>query len=924
MNYTDYRFVIQEAQFGYAYHEIIIDESGVPYDYRFLEVNQEFENLTGLKASDITGKTVREVLPGIENSEFNWIQFYGNIALMGGSDSFEQFNEQLGRWYNVKVYSPDENFFTTIFVDVTHQHNLADVFAKLNRFTQKNVDYQYITDQMMVFSGAQFVALNKYEENGADFSTVAASGLNKVPADTVKLLDFQLVGKRWKFDAVREEKIRSRKTTFFGHLNELVGNLIHGDLINTLVGMTDSGMVAVVKTMEDDQLVGDFTLIFKTGHQMTNQWLVESYADIVGILLSRIIAEEAMLRQKTEFEDFFNVTLDLLCIADNEGHFLKLNKIWESVLGYPLEELEQKKFLDFVHPEDIQITLEALARHAAQDSVLEFVNRYRCFDGSYRFIEWRSIPRGNLIYAAARDITERLNVEQELIKKNRFIQTVLDNLPIGVALNELEKGMAFYVNKKFEEIYGWPSDEMTDISAFFQKVYPDELYRKEIMDRVMRDIQSGDPERMHWENIIITTKDGTKKIVNSANIPLFDQNIMVSTVSDVTEQKQAESELMASKVRAEESDRLKSAFLANMSHEIRTPMNGILGFTELLKEPKLSGEEQQMYISIIEKSGGRLLNIINDIISLSKIESGQTEVILTETNIYEQISYLHAFFKPEADSKDIELKINASEKVKGIRLRTDKEKIYAILTNLIKNAIKFTHSGSIEIGCQYKFQSLEFSVTDTGMGIPPEQKSVIFERFRQGTTSLTRNYEGAGLGLSISKGYVEMLGGTIWVESEPGKGSAFHFTIPCISPQGKVLDNEIPASVQDDQKQIPNLKILIAEDDHPSELYLKIALHGLSREVLNARNGIEAVEVCRKNPDIDIVFMDLQMPGLNGYEATRQIREFNPSVIIIAQTAFALNDDKGKAIESGCNDYLAKPVSKTMLMQVLEKYRQVN
>ena len=232
------------------------------------------------------------------------------------------------------------------------------------------------------------------------------------------------------------------------------------------------------------------------------------------------------------------------------------------------------------------------------------------------------------------------------------------------------------------------------------------------------------------------------------------------------------------KEKAEESDRLKSAFLTNMSHEIRTPMNGILGFAELLKEPNLTDEEQQEFIRIIGQSGARMLNTINNIVDISKIESGLIKVDIKESNINEQIEFIYKFFKPEVESKGLQFFFKNGLQLKEAVIKTDIEKIYAILTSLIKNAIKFTDEGSIEFGYEKKGKYLEFFVKDTGMGINQSQKEIIFERFRQGSESLTRKYEGSGLGLSISKSYVEMLDGKIWVESEERKGSIFYFTIP--------------------------------------------------------------------------------------------------------------------------------------------------
>ncbi len=378
-------------------------------------------------------------------------------------------------------------------------------------------------------------------------------------------------------------------------------------------------------------------------------------------------------------------------------------------------------------------------------------------------------------------------------------------------------------------------------------------------------------------------------------------------------------ELEMEKCQAEESDRLKSAFLANMSHEIRTPMNGILGFTDLLKEDGLTREEQQKYISIIEESGTRMLNILNDIVSISKIESGQMEIALAKTNINKQVEYIYTFFKPAVEQKGIMLSYKVSLPEEEALINTDSEKVYAILTNLVKNAIKFTQSGSIEFGYTKKGKFLEFFVKDTGIGIPNDQQKIVFERFRQVNETLTRNYEGAGLGLSISKVYVELLGGKIWMESEEGKGSTFYFSLPYngeAEQKSEVKDNQHKT----DNSLIPDLKILIVEDNELSEKLISLAVGVYGNNVLKVNNGIEAVVSCRNNPDLDLVLMDIQMPGLDGYEATRQIRRFNKNVIIIAQTANILLGERAKVMAAGCNDYIAKPFNQTLLRNLIQKH----
>ena len=316
----------------------------------------------------------------------------------------------------------------------------------------------------------------------------------------------------------------------------------------------------------------------------------------------------------------------------------------------------------------------------------------------------------------------------------------------------------------------------------------------------------------------------------------------------------------------------------------------------------------------------RMLNTINDIVDISKIESGQMDISISETNINEQIEFIYDFFTPEIEKKGLQLDYKTTLLPKESIIKSDREKIYAILINLVNNAIRYTSTGSIEFGYEKKGKYLEFYVKDTGIGVSKDQEAIIFERFRQGDDLTKQFNEGTGLGLSIAKGFVELLGGKMWLKSELGKGSTFYFTIPYnVDVETKPSIAKGSAKTETDH-QVNNLKILVVEDDEDWVSLLSKALKLFYREMLTARTGVEAVEVCRNNPDLDLVLMDIRMPDLDGYSATRQIRQFNQDVIIIAQTAFGLTGDSEKAIEAGCNDHISKPINIEELRSVIQKY----
>ncbi len=382
-----------------------------------------------------------------------------------------------------------------------------------------------------------------------------------------------------------------------------------------------------------------------------------------------------------------------------------------------------------------------------------------------------------------------------------------------------------------------------------------------------------------------------------------------------------EKEILKAKIKAEESDRLKSSFLANLSHEIRTPMNAINGFTDLLINTKLNKEEKLEYLKVIDSSGKNLVSIIDDLIEMSKIESNQIIPNYTTINLDSCISELYETIKITIPkSKEIDFKIIDAQHPAEHIVKVDEIKLKQVLVNLINNAIKFTEKGFVTFGYEVDENASEilFRIEDTGLGIDENNYKYIFDRFKRVESDLSIKAGGLGLGLAISKAYVEMMGGKITLESKVKKGSVFSFSIPLQydkTPRIKVK----PIYSLKSSNEYGESTILIAEDDNINFLLFQKLIQIRNYKIIRAINGQEAVDLCINNPNIDLVLMDIKMPIKNGYEAFEEIKVIRPSLTVIAQTAYSSNEDEEKIYNAGFYGYLTKPINREKLFEMIDE-----
>jgi PAS domain S-box-containing protein len=605
-----------------------------------------------------------------------------------------------------------------------------------------------------------------------------------------------------------------------------------------------------------------------------------------------------------------DLAVDLFCVANTEGYFEWLSPRWSTVLGWSLDELRERSFIDFVHPEDVASTVAELSGLAGGQETVDFTNRYRCRDGGYRWLQWSSSSRdeNGLVHAVARDVTEQIEARRRIEARTQMLEMAEQMAHIGHWYADLGRSMVIWSDEVYR-IHG--RDPALGPPTLTEAI---EAYHPEDRPTVEKAIAEAVATRSGFSfELRLQRADGETRFVEATGKVELDEHGGVKAIfgvfADITRRKELEIQLRTAIREAEAAARAKADFLANMSHEIRTPLNGMIGMSGLLLETDLD-DEQRSYVEAARGAGEHLSNLVNDILDLSKLEAHGMVLHEGTVPLDELLDVVVNTFQIQAQSKGLELSrrlVACPAAVRGDGLR-----IKQILLNLVGNAVKFTEQGRVTLRARRTAEGIRFEVEDTGVGIAPEHTPGLFDRFSQADSSSSRRYGGTGLGLSLSKQLAELMGGSIGVDSRVGTGSLFWVELP-LRPVAARAPSETSPGVE-----APPRRVLVAEDNPTNQLLIRKLLERRGHQVTLVTDGAAAVSAV-ENETFDLVLMDVQMPGMDGIEATRRIRaRLDPEQLpIYALTANVLPEDRKAVARAGMNGYLTKPIKVSKLELVL-------
>jgi PAS domain S-box-containing protein len=630
-------------------------------------------------------------------------------------------------------------------------------------------------------------------------------------------------------------------------------------------------------------------------------------------------------KSEEKFRMLANFTYDWEYWLAPDNSILYISPSSERISGYTPEEFIENPdlMLTIVHPDDLHFFQSYMPKHKKPGSdVIKFDFRIITKNKQLKWIN----HVGQKVYnesgkylglrASNRDITDRMEAEQELRNSEERFRTLFYESPDAVFVEDYD-GNILDVNPAACKLHVMTKEEL--IGKNIVDLIP--TYQKNIVAKEFPKWITGEFENYRG---VSKTSDGMciPVEIHASKINYSGREALLFIVRDITLIKETEDKLREAVEKAEEADMLKSVFLANMSHEIRTPMNAIIGFSEILSDQDLTKKERNEFINYITQGSNTLMNLIEDIIDITKIEAGQIKINIAECPVNMLMDEMYAMFikiKNKNNKQALELRLNKPVIEEGFSISTDPSRIRQILSNLIGNALKFTDEGYIEIGFTITNDNkIIFYVKDTGIGIPKDKQYIIFERFGQVEDITGKEKMGTGLGLSISKKLAELLGGSLTFDSEPGRGSVFYLTLPVKKEFSKEIAKaklQLPHSTDWSDKTF-----LIAEDSILNYTYLEALFQKTRVKILWAKDGKEAVDMCHENKEIDLVLMDIKMPVLNGLEAITEIKKFRKELPIIVQTAYAMPEDREKSLAAGGDEHLTKPINAEELFTTIHKF----
>ena len=845
----------------------------------FIEVNDTFCKMTGYTRPELIGKNAETIYAKDEPNESAGIVISRSIADKGTGSVETRFKCKDGRILNIFLSSTPldkddlSKGVTFIAMDITDRKKAEEALSESQQLFQTLAQVSPVgifrtnTDGYTTYLNPKYLELTGLSVEEA----LSFGWINAVHPDDRKLLKGN-----WLSD------IQSRKTSYAEYR----------------FLKPDKSIVWVIGKAVPEMI----------GNEVTG------YIGTITDITDRKMAEEKLKSSEERLKILFDYAPDAYYLNDLKGNFIDGNIASEKLLGHDRNELIGKNFLklDLLSLKQLPRVAKLLVTNSLGQGTGpdEFVLTRK--DGSKVTVEILTHPvkikDQTLVLGIARDITERKHAEDALRENEEKFRSILENSADAIFITD-QQGKYVYTNNEVTAMLGYTSEEM-------KKKTITDLSPHDKTDRSVEILKKTLNEGKVFAEIELLKKDGSL-ISTDLNSVLLPGGLVYCSCRDITERKQAKEELIKAKDKAEEGDRLKTAFLHNISHEIRTPMNAIVGFSALLAEPHIDVQSSKDYIEVIMQSSNHLLAIISDIVDISNIEANLVKIVKNEININSTLQSLCNQFIPKANEKKIQLACETTLSDTDALVLTDSTKLNQILINLISNALKFTDKGSINIGYKVKLDFLEFCVSDTGLGIPQKYHIRIFERFYQVQPSISRLYEGTGLGLAISKAHVELMGGKIWLTSEPGKGTSFYFTIPYEKQTVKTLESN-GTGVGEGLVFPVKKTILVAEDIDSNFKLIKYFLSEVNINLIRAVDGKEAVEKCLSNKNIDLILMDIKMPVMDGYTAVKLIREKNSTIPIIAQTAYS--DDQQKALALGCSGFISKPFDKKGLLKILQEF----